>query len=150
MSFAKFGSEYFHYPHPRPVIISLANILPIGWLGRLCFAFIKSHAPPPRPRFSTRSPRCVFHFWHEVLIKRDIKGIKCAVILWAVARGTRSAKRPARISFVSTRAPWTRSYDYCDRDSFARRMRKKNLNVGFFNATPATPFVYYTKCQRKR
>lgn len=40
---------YFRYPRPWPVIISLANILPISANSAACFAFIKSHAPSSLP-----------------------------------------------------------------------------------------------------
>lgn len=45
------------------------------------------------PAIPLRRASSIFHSWHEILIKRDIKGIKCAVIVWAATRANTVRKR---------------------------------------------------------
>lgn len=92
----------------------------------------------------------VFHSWHEILIKRDIKGIKCAVIVWAVARATRFAKGPARISCVSVK-PLELATIIANVITFSR-WRKKKCHVPrrLFKAMTDIMFVSRSEGQIKK
>lgn len=96
-----FFGKYSPYRLIRPLVSLLLNP-------------VRDSSPP---HFSS-----VFHSRHEILIKRDIKGIKCAVIVWAT-RATRFAKGSARISYASVKLPWTRNNYYDCHNVFAERKR---------------------------